>query len=55
MPQYTKEIEVERIMNLAGNWGWEKVKEEKIDEDLHLTIKKKFPEEMEEIAERPEG
>ena len=52
---YPKEIEVERVMNLAGSWGWEKVKEEQIDEELHLTIKKKFPVEIEKVSERPEG
>jgi len=55
MPQYPKEVEVERIMNLVKNFGWEKVKEEQINEELHITVKKKFPEEIEEVSERPAG
>jgi len=42
MPEYPKEIEVERVVNLIRGFGWEKVKEEIIGEDLILTIKKKF-------------
>lgn len=55
MPQYPKEVEVERIMNLVRNFGWEKVKEEQINDDLHITIKKSFPVEVEEVTERPAG
>jgi len=42
MPEYPKEIEIERVVNLIRGFGWEKVKEEIIGEDLVLTIKKKF-------------
>lgn len=35
------EIEVERVMNLVRGFGWEKVKEEIIDDEIHLEIKKK--------------
>ena len=42
MPEYPKEIEVERVTNLVRGFGWEKVKEEVVGEDLILTIKKKF-------------
>lgn len=37
------EIEVERVMNLVRGFGWEKVKEEIIDDEIHLEIKKKSP------------
>jgi len=48
MPEYPKEIEIERVVNLIRGFGWEKVKEEVVGEDLLLTIKKKFlaPEEV---------
>ena len=55
MPQYAKEVEVERIMNLVRNFGWEKVKEEQIDDDLLITVKKKFPVNIEEASERGAG
>lgn len=55
MPEYPVSIEVERIMNLAANFGWSKVKEEMIDEDLHLTIKKAFPFEAEKVIEGEAG
>jgi len=55
MPEYPKEIEVGRVMNLVESFGWEKVKEETIDDYLHITIKKKFPVEIEKVSERPEG
>lgn len=42
MPEYPKEIEVERVTNLIRGFGWEKVKEEIVGEELILTIKKKF-------------
>lgn len=37
------EIEVERVMNLVVGFGWMKVKEEIIDDEIHLEIKKKSP------------
>lgn len=48
MPEYPKEIEIERVSNLIRGFGWETVKYEIIGEDLILTIKKKFlaPEEV---------
>ena len=42
MPEYPKEIEIERIMNLVRGFGWEKTKEEIIGDELIITIKKKF-------------
>lgn len=54
MPEYPIGIEVERIMNLAVNFGWEKVKEELIGQEIHLTIKKAFPAGVEAGIE-PEG
>lgn len=40
---YPKEIEVERVNNVAKNLGWELVKQEMVGEDLHITFKKPFP------------
>ncbi|MBA7495648.1 hypothetical protein ES702_06237 [subsurface metagenome] len=37
------EIEVERVMNLVRGFGWEKVKEEIINDEVHLEIKKRTP------------
>lgn len=42
MPQFPKEIEIERVINLIRGFGWEAIKQEVIGEDLVLTIKKKF-------------
>jgi len=42
MPEYPKEIEVERVINLITGFGWEKTKEEVVGEELFITIKKKF-------------
>lgn len=53
MPEYPKEIEVERIMNLVRGFGWEKVKEEIVGEDLIITIKKKFLKAEEMPVETP--
>jgi len=36
-------MEVERIMNLVTGFGWEKVKEEIVEDEIHLEIKKKSP------------
>lgn len=37
----TSEIEVERVMNLVRGFGWEKVQEEIIDDEIFIKIKKK--------------
>lgn len=42
MPEYTKEIEVERVTNLVRGFGWEVIRQEVIGEELHITLKKKF-------------
>lgn len=42
MPEYPKEIEIERVVNLIRGFGWAMVKQEIVGEDLILTIKKKF-------------
>lgn len=41
MQEVRPEIEVERVMNLVVGFGWTKVKEEIIDDEIHLEIKKK--------------
>lgn len=41
MQEFTVELEVERVMNLVRGFGWEKVKEEIVDDEIHVTIKKK--------------
>lgn len=55
MPEYPKEIEVGRVMNLVESFGWSKVKEEMIGEELHITIKKEFAGEVEKATETPAG
>jgi hypothetical protein len=39
----TVELEVERVMNLVRGFGWDKVKEEILGDEIHLEIKKKSP------------
>lgn len=48
MPEYPKEIEIERVVNLVRGFGWEMTKQEIVGQDLILTIKKQFltPEEV---------
>jgi|GEM_PF-2708705 len=41
MVEPTVVMEVERAMNLVQGFGWEKVKEEVILDEIHITIKKK--------------
>lgn len=36
-------MEVERVMNLISGFGWEKVKEEIVMDEIHITVKKKTP------------
>lgn len=43
MPEFTVELEVERVINLVRGFGWEKIKEEIVDDEIHITIKKKTP------------
>jgi hypothetical protein len=50
MPDYPKEIEVDRVMNVVKVFGWEKVKEEVIGQDIVITIKKPILRE-EEVSE----
>ncbi|MBA7495806.1 hypothetical protein ES702_06397 [subsurface metagenome] len=47
MDGYPKEIEIERVMNLVTGFGWEKVKEELVGEEVLLTIKKRIVKEGE--------
>lgn len=42
MPQYPKEIEVQRVTNLVRGFGWEKIKEEVQGKKLVLTLEKEF-------------
>ena len=55
MEAYPREIEVERLSNLAKTFGWEVVKQEIIEEDLHITFKKRFPAPVEVVAEGEAG
>ena len=41
MEGYPIEVEVERIMNVVRGFGWIEVKREVLEDELHLTIKKK--------------
>lgn len=43
MAEATVIMEVERVMNLVQGFGWEKVKEEVVADEIHITIKKKSP------------
>jgi len=55
MPEYPKEIEVERVGNLIKGFGWEITKQEVIGEDLILTIKKRYLKTEEVPTETPAG
>ena len=55
MPEFPKEIEIERVTNLVRGFGWEKVKEEIVGKDLLLTIRKTFLKEEEIATEVPGG
>ena len=35
-------LQVERLMNLIRNFGWEKIKEEVVNDELHITLKLKI-------------
>lgn len=41
MADYPRELEVQRLMNLAINFGWEKIKEEVQGQDVIVTLRKK--------------
>ncbi len=32
-------LQIERMMNLIRNFGWEKIKEEMIKDEMHVTVK----------------
>lgn len=42
MPEYPREIEVERVTNLVRGFGWEVIKQEVVGDELIMTLKKKF-------------
>lgn len=42
MPEFPREIEIQRVMNLVQGFGWEKVSEELKGDDLILTVKKSY-------------
>jgi hypothetical protein len=50
MADYPKELEINRLMNVAKTFGWEKAKEEVIGQDIVITLKKKLLKE-EEVSE----
>lgn len=41
MAEATVIMEVERVMNLVQGFGWQKVKEEIVADEIHITLKKK--------------
>lgn len=43
MEQMSVQIEVERVMNLVSGFGWEKLKEEIVEDEIQLTLRKKSP------------
>jgi len=53
MPEYPKEIEIERVVNLIRGFGWEETKQEVVGDELFLTIKKKFLKPTEVVEELP--
>lgn len=42
MPEFPREVEIERIMNLVRNFGWEKISETQENDAIILTLKKKY-------------
>jgi len=50
MAEYPKELEINRLMNVAKTFGWEKAKEEVIGQEIHITVKKTLMKE-EEVSE----
>lgn len=42
MPEYPKDIEIERLMNVVRGFGWEEVEQKIVGNELFVTIKKKF-------------
>ena len=50
MADYPKEIEIDRVMNVVKVFGWEKIKEEVVGQDIVITIKKPLMKE-EEVSE----
>ena len=52
MEGYPRELEVQRLVNVASAFQWEKVKEEMIGEELQVTFKKKIvePEEVTSVS-----
>jgi len=40
MTDYPKEIEIDRLMNVVKVFGWVKVKEEVIGQEVFVTVKK---------------
>lgn len=50
MADYPKEIEIDRLMNVAKTFGWEKVKEEVVGQDIVITVRKALLKE-EEVSE----
>uniref|UniRef100_A0A6H1ZNY6 Uncharacterized protein n=1 Tax=viral metagenome TaxID=1070528 RepID=A0A6H1ZNY6_9ZZZZ len=40
MAEYPKEIEIDRLMNVVKVFGWVKVKEEVIGQEVFVTVKK---------------
>jgi len=55
MPTYPKAIEVERINNIAKNFGWELVKQEQMDKYFSITFRKEMAVEVDSISEDEAG
>jgi len=56
MPGMIVAMEVERVMNLVRGFGWEKIKEEWVNGNLDITIRKTVvPEVLPEGKEEVEG
>ena len=48
-----KEIEIERMMNLVRGFGWEKIREEVMGDEVHVTLSKKLIESEQVASEAP--
>jgi len=53
MAEYPRELEIQRLNNLAVNFGWEKVREETQGTDVLVTFRKTLHEESAVTTEAP--
>lgn len=51
MPLSASRMEVDRVENIVVNFGWKVIKQEVLDDNIIVTIKKPIPSEKEHLAE----